>query len=84
MPLPIVLPEIFDAVGAEMDNHNDFSTRLTTRLQEHNPDLLAGFMKIAGSLNDKDAIWYMVLGGFLMYRLLESQSEADDLRSEIE
>ena len=70
------------AVAHEMNTSdgNDYVSAILERLQERNPHLLEFIAGFALQAEDQVAVTY---GAALVYRLLESQLEADGLREEL-
>lgn len=77
--LPIVTQEVGFAIKAEMEreNGNDYVTRLLERIEAENPCVAEFISQIALQHDDPVAVSTAAL---LVYRLLESQMEADEMK----
>lgn len=82
MRLPVVTKETGFAVCRELEREedNDFVTKLLARLEEENPCVAEFVSRLAVQHEDPVAITTAAL---LVYRLLESQAEADALAAQM-
>ncbi|GIW73457.1 MAG: hypothetical protein KatS3mg102_2999 [Planctomycetota bacterium] len=80
--LPRVTRETGYAVCRELEEHpgNDYVIRLLERLEEENPCVAEFVSRLAIQHDDPVAVSTAAL---LVYRLLESQLEADELRRQL-
>lgn len=77
--LPIVSEDTGHAVQAELlhSRQSEYVSELLERLQEDNPRIAEFVSRLANKCRDPTAVTY---GSLLVYRLLESQAEADELK----
>ena len=80
--LPRVTPEIGQAIKAELERTegNDYVTTMLQRLERENPCVAEFVSQMALQAGDPVAVSTAAL---LVYRLLESQSDADALKQQI-
>ncbi|MCI0340559.1 MAG: hypothetical protein L0216_05335 [Planctomycetales bacterium] len=81
MPLPRVTPEIGHAVKAELERTpgNQYVVSLLERLEKVNPCVAEFVSQMA--LRHQDPVMVST-AALLVYRLLESQSEADEMKAQ--
>lgn len=79
--LPVVSPEIGAAIAAEMSQQpgNEYVVKILDRLLLDNPCVANFISSLAMQHSDPIAVGFV---GILVYRLLESQMEADQLKRE--
>ncbi len=80
MPLPVVKPAVGGPIQREIlsKSPEKFVKETMERLLKDNPCIPEFIIKFAGDSKDPKAVCY---AGLLVYRLLESQQEADDMMS---
>ena len=83
MTLPTVTKETGYAVCRELEreDNNDYVIRLLERVEEENPCVAEFVSRLAIQHDDPVAI---STAAMLVYRLLESQAEADALRQQLD
>lgn len=82
VPLPVVTKETGSAVAREIEReeNNDYIIRMLERLERENPCVAEFVSRLAIQHEDPVAISTAAL---LVYRLLESQTEANSLREQL-
>lgn len=82
-PLPVVTKETGYAVCRELETEDDntYIVRMLARLEKENPCVAEFVSRLAIQHEDPVAVSTAAL---LVYRLLESQSEANALREQLE
>jgi len=81
--LPVVTESIGSAVQAELLQQEGYITEMLKRLQEDNPCIANFISQVAmHSSSEKRVQQQIAYCGLLVYRLLESQAEADKMNQE--
>lgn len=80
MLLPVVSEEVGFAIQAEYRQNKKYTQAIIVRLQEDNPCIVNFISQMALASKDPQ---YVAETAILVYRLLESQAEADKLNKGI-
>lgn len=79
--LPIVDPDIGQSIAQAIDDEKEYVEKQIRRLEKENP-AIAEFISRWSLMHD-ELLVEVALCGVLVYRLLESQAEADKMSEEI-
>ena len=79
--LPIVDADIGQSVAQAIENQSEYTEKLLKRISKENPVVAEFIMKWA--MLNEDSMEETTLCGLIVYRLLESQAEADKMSEEI-